>query len=286
MSSHTPDEALASSLKALKELNDYGLSILEKVATRGHKLNGRETYLAALYISALAQVRGILRLLDDRQYRASTTLTRTLYEIWVNARFIYSDRNLIYTEFLALQGERKRVSMSRLRRADGDITEAELDEAEKKLAEIERWFGKRRPAWPETILPIINPDKGNPVDRRKEFSLKDRCAIIDHYDQKYHRRSAKHRSMVGHYERLYSHLSGTPHADPNELGSAFKEMDDVIHIDIEGSGNINAMIGLSSAAFVFQFEVIRAVKSQILKERKPNMPGWLELHAKDLGLFG
>lgn len=270
--------------EALRELNDYAYSILKetegKLQTNTY---GREAYLLGLYISAIAQVQGILCLADNKQYRVSKNLVRSLYEIWINVRFIYCARTFVYARAMVHISEQERLKKLESLKNDGHVTQADYDKHNKRIRSIEKFLARVHPRWPDTIPNVIQ--SGTPVTRKK-INLKQCCQIIDFYNTKYHRVNKKAVPMVKHYDGLYPYLSGGAHADPVALGQAFTEKGgQIMHIDIDGSGNPDEMARHCSVAFAFHYELITTVKYAIFKERPPKMSNNIEKLARDKGLI-
>jgi len=271
-------------LEELRALTDYAYRLLKDSEGKRQYIYGREAYLAGLFASALAQTQGVICLADNKQYRVSKTLMRTLYEIWVNAKFIYCTRSFVYARVAVLISERNRLEKMEGFKSEGLVSQADYDKHKDHVKAMERFVARKYPAWPDTIPDVIT--SGTPVTRRK-FQLKQYCQIIDFYNHKYNRGRKKSITMLKHYETLYPHFSGDAHADPAALSHAFAEAPGTqeIHVDIDGSSDPDEMARLCDAAFAFLYELTSMMKFGILKERPPRFSDDIEKIARANGLI-
>jgi hypothetical protein len=271
-------------LEDLRKLNDYSFALLKETEGKLQtKIYGRNAYLHGLIVLAIAQVQGIVCLVDNKQYRVSVNLVRSLYEIWVTARFIYCSKSFVYARVLVHISEQERLKKLETLSADGHVSQEDLDSHQKRIRDIEKFMKRTYPKWPDVIPDVIR--SGTPV-MRKRVNLKQSCQIIDFYDAKYHRTSEKSVTMVMHYERMYGYLSGVPHADPVALGNAFtNRAGEVVHIDIDGSSDSDETARLIAVAFAFQYELISKVKQHIYGERVPKMSDEIESIARAKGVI-
>lgn len=281
-----PQTRLNEAVGELRQLNEYAFSLLKASEQKVNIYSlGREAYLLGLFLSAIAQVQGIICLAENRQFRVSASQVRTLYEIWVNVRFIYCARTHLYARFMVAVSERDRLKTLALLRDSGDITEDEYKDHENRLDRLLKWLEKVYPRWPESIPDVVSPTGTPPAKRTKGLDLLARCRAIDYYNMKHHRGSKKSISMVDHYKRLYPHFSRGTHADPIELSSIFKDKGEAMLIDIDGSSDPDNMWRLLDATYAWQYDLISMTKYHILKERPPKMPSWIDMYARDIQLI-
>ncbi len=280
------ERELVEAIHALKELHGYGFVLLKEMEQAKIDVYslGRDGYLLTLFISAIAQVQGITSLADSKQFRVSYTLARTLFEIWINVRLIYCCRSLVYAKYMIMTSERKRIEMLAVLHSDGHVSDEDFAKHKNRLLDIESTVALDYPKWPDAIPEVINPAKTTPVTRTKGFSLKQRCEIIDFYNQKYHRIGKKTMTMVRLYDRLYPFFSGGSHADPIELASVIKESPERIDVSIDGSTDVEGMVRSCRAVFAYQWEITRQVKHYIFHEAEPKMPAWIDHYARQIKL--
>ena len=275
------DEAI----KALRELNDHGYSILKKTEGRPFKLSRRRhVYLLGLYASAIAQVQGYICLVENKQYRVSHNQARTLYEIWVNTNFLYCSRSNIYAWHMILMSDKQKLERAAKLLADGHIEQGKYDEHEKTYLRRKTLMAKKYPTWPDAIPDVTN-GSAVPADAKQLFNLRQRCKTIDFYNAKYKRGSRKSMTMDKHYANLYPFLSSGTHADPIELSSIFTETDTAIYANLDGSNDADGALRMTIAVYVFQYDMVRRAKRYIAGEDPPRMPSWIDVYAKQIGLI-
>jgi hypothetical protein len=277
--------ALDDEIKSLRELNDYAYSLL-KDSEKKVDLNslGVEAYLLGLFLSAIAQVQGLICLAENRQVRVSNTLFRTLYEIWVNVRFAYCHRSHVFIKFMVAASEKERVRRAGILHEDGNMSDEKYAELQLKLGKILKSIARQYPGWLDDIPGAINTHKSTPTTL-KALTLKQRCIIFDFYSKKFHRARKKSLTMVQHYDRMYPHMSGGTHADLLELSSVFNESPERVDIDLDGSSDLDGMKRLCGAAFALHYDIIWYFQHHILKKRPVKMASWIDMTARDMGLI-
>jgi len=279
------ENSLNEELKGLRELNDYAYSLLKDSEKKVDMYSlGVEGYLLGLYLSAIAQVQGIICLAENRQIRVSNNLFRTLYEVWVNVRFAYCHRSHVFIKFIIATSERERVRRANVMHEDGNITDEKFQEHKDKLDKVLKSIIRQYPVWQDNVPDALNTSKSTPATL-KSLTLKQRCVIIDFYNTKFHRTRKKALTMVKHYDRLYPHMSGGTHADALELSSVFNENPERVDIDLDGSTDIDGMKRICSAVFALEYELIKYFQYHILKKRPVKMASWIDVRAREKGLI-
>lgn len=270
-------EDVKVTLDNLKQLNDYGYSLLEQTNDKlQSEALGKDGYLLALFISAVAQVQGIYVLGENRQYRVVVNQVRTLFEICVTAGLLYCHDSEIYAYFLVIHNEREKVKRVRLLHQDGIASDEQLSKFEERLKAYEDTFANMHPKWPDKIPHVISGKGDKPPLERGEFKLKQKCQIIDFY-------SGNH-VLEGMYDRIYPFFSDGAHANLLELSMAFNESATEIKVDIDGSQDFDRMYGFARSVFAWHYELIKLVKEHLIGSGDTAMPSWLQLMAKDIGI--
>lgn len=279
-------ESLDDMLKQLREINDYAYSVL-KESEKKLDINsiGTEAYLLGLYLSLVAHIQSLICLADSKQFRIGSHLLRPIYEMWVNSRFVYCTRSKIFVRFMVLISERQRVARAELLYSDKQISLAQLNIHQDRLNKLLKFMSKMYPKWPDNIPNALNPSKTTPTSVKKNLTLKQRCTVIDFYNQKYHRSHKKTSSMTDHYDRLYPYLSDGAHADPMELSSVFLETGDSVLATLDGSNDFEGMRRTARVAFAFEYELIDVFRRRVMHEKKPKMPSWIRANAREIGII-
>jgi hypothetical protein len=275
---------LKEGLVGLHTLTDYGIDLLRANGTVTGVLHGRDAYLHALYVSALAQAQGIISLANDKQYRVSENLARTLFEIWVNARLLYCSRTHVYAHHFILTSEKRRLAQVDARYNRNGSGAKILEKQKARVARRKQFIKRRYPKWPHYINKKMDPDGRSPLET-DELRLIERCVVIDHYDYCYSRISPKSDTMQDHYRHLYSDLSEGSHATPMGVIRAFQVVDpDTYFVDIDGSHNPNRMQDTVKMSFIFLHEVTTCFIWCILKRKVLDAPPEAERYAESIGL--
>jgi hypothetical protein len=276
---------LQEAVTALHELNNYGYSLLKQMEGRPYEYSRRKhAFLLGLYAAAIAQVQGYILLIENKQYRVSSNQMRTLYEIWVNTRFLYCSRSNIYAWHLILMSDKRTMNRAGLLLGDGHISQDDYNKHVNTYNRRKALMRKKYPAWPDLIPDVIGKKSASPAERKKELNLRERCKIIDYYYAKYKRKEGKGMPMDKHYANLYPYFSSGAHADPVELSSIFKETDTHIHATIDGSDDMEGALMKSHAVYAFQYELIKYAKRYIVKQKPPKMPSWINIYARQIKL--
>lgn len=267
----------------LRTLSIYAQELLENIDGKPlSKIRGRETYLLALFVSSIAQVQGILVLLDGKQYRVSLNLARTLYEIWVYVRFIYCTRSWVYVRFLILVAEREKKKKLQFLESEGHVQSEEVEKQTKRVESFIKYMERTYPEWPHLIPNVIT---GGTPATRKDLNLLQCSQIIDFYNVKFSRVGKNYFPIANYHQTVYPYLSGGAHADPIFLGRHFKKSDQGTHINIDSSMDEDEAARLCATASGWFYELIRTVKYAILRDRPPKYPEHINILLQEKGII-
>jgi|GEM_PF-4288004 len=242
----------------LKVLTDYCMQALETEHISPDALYTRKSYLNSLFIISIAFSDGVVSLAEKGQLRAAIPVIRSLYETWLNAKFIYSTRSHVWVYNLMANGEKMRIAKLNYLLADGNTTAANH---KVKVAEANRHinFVKRRYKELPTIPNVITNDR----TVTRSIRLREKCQILDYYRslKTYLPPAPKSSLMVTNYDTVYSHLSGTPHVDTLALNGLYtKDTAGNWYVDVGGGEDRPYLINLLHIAFMEQYELLRAWK--------------------------
>lgn len=277
---------LSESLSALKDLERYASSILLDLPDRT-ALPGRELYLLGIYASMLAQVRGILRLMENEQYRVCRTLFRTMYELWVTIRYVYClPRSHLHICLLVVVSARRELQRLEADETIGKTTAEDCAQQREALARYTSILKRRYPKWPypDELKYMLRLAKDPSAQNKMTFEKYSQT--IDYFDAKFHRNKRKgHVPLETFYRSLYDFLSAGPHGDPRELGSVFYTTPDGIGVDADGKLDVDGALRLSTAVFALFYECVVTARSRTLREKKPKMPSWIDVHARKIEII-
>jgi Family of unknown function (DUF5677) len=256
-------------IEELRQLCDYCNRQLEDEDITPDELIMRNRYLYGLVILSVAFSDGLVRLAEKGHLRAIIPVLRSLYETWVNAKFIYSSRSHIWVNYLILNGEKERIEKLDHLLADGNIPQDHHDKQVKKankiINTIKRKY-KTLPAIPNVLSRNLEIDHRVLVHM---LTLRQRCQIIDYYKPPKKKAPQSSDFMVTNYDWVYGHLSEVTHVEPSALNDLFRK-DNLGRwiIDVSGGGDVDYLIRLLNIAFVAQYELLAAFKEYIAKNDK------------------
>jgi Family of unknown function (DUF5677) len=253
------DEELARNYcDKLKRLCAYCMEKLESEQLTPDSLRVRTSYFHSLFIFSIAFTDGITTLCENGQLRAALPIIRSLYETWLNTKFIFACRSHIWAYYLVWNGEKQKIRKLEKIHANGDMNLEDYKKATAKARHVIsalRRQHKQLPAIPNVIS--VPTDIENRT-LKNALSIRAKCQIIDYYREQSLKKPSPYGSrMVTNYDWVYGHLSGTPHADPIELFTLYELRGKAWYIDIGGGNDRNYMSKLLRMVYMHQYEMLR-----------------------------
>lgn len=264
-------------LDDLGQLNEYANLVLRQTKDKITQTSlGKDGYMLVLFVSAIAQVQGLSVLGRNRQYRVAINQVRTLFEISITAELLYCHDSEIFAYFLVIQNEREKVKRVKLLHEDGVTSDMQVVEFEERLKGYEDTFANMHPQWPDRIPGVISGKGDKSPLERGEFSLKQKCQIVDFY--------SGNDALERMYDRIYPFFSDGAHANLLELAMAFEESADEINVNIDGSHDFDRMYGFVRTVYAWHYNLVKLVKEHLIEPTDTTMPAPLQLVAKDIGI--
>lgn len=263
------DEEVVTLLNDLKHLSNHSASMLESEGISPDSLYTRKTYAYSQFIHSLSFLDGIITLAEKGQARSAVPLVRGIWESWVGVMFVYSGRTHVWSYYVQLQEELKnKVKRDKLFVAGEIKGEKKIArykernlEAHKTINFVKRRY-KKLPIIPEVIT-----EKDQNLETRK-ISLKQKCQIIDYYDNMRLHGKPKKVSLAEHYEWIYSYFSNTAHASPTGLDALFvRKENGGFHVDIGGGQDRAYLAALLLNAYLYHYELMKVFMGCVAPKR-------------------
>jgi hypothetical protein len=258
------DEAVAL-LAALKRLSEFSASLLSAENIRLETLFTRKAYVYSQFIFSLSLMDGIITLAQQGQARSMVPLVRALWEGWLGVAFVYSGNTHVWTYYLQLQEEMKNKKKRDDLYAGGKIEdEARYKERNKEAAKIINAVNRRYKELP-LVPKVITKERS----LTRDISLRQKCQIIDYYDSLRPKHSPSATTLVGWYDSVYSHLSGTAHVSVTELNNLYKyDASGGIHVDISGGEDRKYLSSLLLIAYLYHYLLMKVFIGNISTSKK------------------
>ena len=260
------DNEAIQNLNDLKKLSQYCSKLLTESSVNPDALHTRKKYVYSLFMFGLSFVDGIITLAERRQSRSIEPLVRGIQEAWIHLMFVYSTRSQIWMHYTLLQDELKTTKKRDDLHAKGEGDPERYKIRTKEAKHMRAYINRRYKELP--VIPNVVASKGQTLESRT-FTLKDECKIIDYYRSlKPKKTRQKTVTQVGHYELVYSHLSGTSHVTPLALNGLYKrDSEGRLHIDISGGGDTGYLSTLIMNAYLYQYQLMRIFMERVTSER-------------------
>lgn len=244
------------SLDKLQELVDYTDVMFSRLAFRVQHRRKKKVLLP-LYVNACDIAGSTVILLKEQRVNAATNLVRTLMESYFNARFVYASGSTLWVDSYLLDGENeikfftKSVEELKTKYPQLDIDEKGFEEKtikkfKRRVERFESYFVKTH-----SQIPVITGVRDRNL-LNKNYSIKDRTKIIDHYSKDRDQEGNLLHSEEWSYSLVYGHLSGGTHAGSNFLGSNLLRRDETgVTFSKHGDLASTQLVAYSAYAFLY-----------------------------------
>jgi hypothetical protein len=248
-------------LDELRKFVDFVYAELGKVKNKSFTKKKKTVFLP-MYVNACDIADSIHILLEKERVNTAQNLLRSLQETWINTQFIFIDGSQLWVDsylYESEEGMKKFAKGARqIRKAYPDLDTAQKTFTDKRLAVIEaradRFATYIRKKYP--TLPII-PHITTTDITKKNYTLRDRAAITDHFFAERAKPKTLAYSNEWHYLMIYKYLSGGTHIGASYLATNLVHKDKTVTTILKHGprGNIQ-LCAWSALAFLWDISVV------------------------------
>jgi hypothetical protein len=252
----TPDQQ--ESLDKLKEFVDFAYSELAKVHGF-HYFKRKKSVLLPMYVNACDLASSVLILLEKERVNSAHNLARSLQETWINARFIFIDKDYAWVDSYLLESEldmKKFVTGAKQIRKKYPNSDTSLETFDDvRLSEIEARANKfvdyvKNKYQTLPVIPFVDVKELH----KRPYSLRDKTKIIDHVlSQRISPKELTH-TDEWQYLMVYKYLSGGTHVGSSYLATNVLRKDGTA-TTITMYGDINGIQLVAWTAYALLYDI-------------------------------
>lgn len=219
-----------NAVRLMKDISKYGYGYLQNSHFTPSQMTDKQVLLMAYFTHAQANFDGLISLVckPKSQPAPAKLQLRTLQEAWINMMLITCVEGDLWSAYLVTISEYNRIKVAKWLFEDGQIDRANLDRVSNEATTLANILVQGNPL--PDIDGVMHPSRSRRNYYTKPLSLRERCQVIDHYNQ-----PEPENTITKNYDLIYSYLSNYTHLDAREVLSAVREEDEEYIWDIGGS---------------------------------------------------
>lgn len=219
-----------NAVRLMKDASKYGFDYLQSSHFTPAQMTDKQVQTMAYFTNAQANFDGVVALICKPKSQPATTKLqlRALQEAWINMSLMVCVEGELWSSYLYAISEFNRIKVAKWLHEDGQIDDTRLASISDEVTRLTNIITRANPL--PDIDGVMHPSRTRRNYYTKPLTLRERCQVIDHYNQ-----SEPENSMTKNYDLIYSYLSNFIHQDAREMVSSVREHENEYIWDIAGS---------------------------------------------------